>query len=216
MGKRPDLARHAALLQEVGKQQLLFLTNDQADILAHPDNIAKLISSFEVLRRTPPCPTAPRRAPPCPPCHAAPNRAPPHPTVPRRTPPCHAAPRRATPQFNLTPKLLIILQWDGEFRTHQSAAGPGNADNSAINRAQGAFLTIEAARLAETQLDHFMLDVLIPLAVQTNAMVICDAVRDFELSASFLRMVAVQRASFPGDLPFSIVAVTDEIHCFYG
>ena len=36
-----------------------------------------------------------------------------------------------------------------------------------------------------------------------------------ELSASFLRMVAVQRASFGATLPFSVLAFTDEIHCFY-
>ena len=151
------------------------------------------------------------------------------------------------------PKLLIVLQWDACFRLNIKAAGPGNTVHNAYERTNGVFVSgDDDARTAESRLDQFMLDVLIPLAVRTNAIVICDAVKvrcikgldnpldvchmttthtntthlqpifsrrtsqEFELSASFLRMVAVQRASFNGStLPFSILAFTDEIHRFY-
>lgn len=173
-----------------GKQSLLFLTNKQAELIASQENVAKLFIALGV-----------------------------------------------DGHVHSKPKLLIVLQWDGRFRAHIQAAGPGNTSYNAHERTNGPFLNGDDARTAESRLDQFMLDVLIPLAVRTNAIVICDAVKvqctphvttttpttfshhtsqEFELSASFLRMVAVQRASFNGGiLPFSILAFTDEIHCFY-
>lgn len=76
------------------------------------------------------------------------------------------------------PKLLIVLQWDGRFRTQLQAAGPGNFYSyNAHERTNGPFVNGDDARTAESRLDQFMLDVLIPLAVRTNAIVICDAVK---------------------------------------
>jgi hypothetical protein len=46
-------------------------------------------------------------------------------------------------------------------------------------------------------------------------MVICDGIAEFELSASFLRMVDVQRAKFVDGLPFTIVAFADEMLGMY-
>ena len=68
---------------------------------------------------------------------------------------------------------------------------------------------------AQNTLLHTQTQVLIPLAARTNAVVICDAIKEIELSASFLRMVALQRSCFAGKLPFTIVAMTDEIQCLY-
>lgn len=75
------------------------------------------------------------------------------------------------------PKLLIVLQWDGRLRAHMQAAGRGNPSHNTYERTNGPFLNGDDARTAESRLDQFMLDVLIPLAVRTNAIVICDAVK---------------------------------------
>lgn len=114
---------------DAGKQSLLFLTNKQAELLASPENVAKLVSTLEV-----------------------------------------------NGHVNGKPKLLIVLQWDGNFRAQLAATAPGGLC-SAHERTNGAFLNGDDARAAESRLDRFMLEVLIPLAVQTNAMVICDAVK---------------------------------------
>ena len=113
------------------------------------------------------------------------------------------------------PKLLIVLQWTGNFRGMLSSQGPKNTDFTKYEHENGCFLSKDEAQAAQTRLDAFMREVLIPIAVETNAVVVCDAVREIELSASFLRQVALQRPRFSGKLPFSIVAVTDEIHSFY-
>ena len=115
---------------DAGKQSLLFLTNKQAELLASPENVAKLVSTLEV-----------------------------------------------NGHVNGKPKLLIVLQWDGCFRAQLAAAAPANTFHNAHERTNGAFLNGDDARAAESRLDRFMLEVLIPLAVQTNAMVICDAVK---------------------------------------
>ena len=81
------------------------------------------------------------------------------------------------------------------MRVVQTDAFPG------VFLSRPPFLSTAEERAAEESIDVFMTEVLIPLAVRTNALVICDAVKQFELSSSFLRMVAVQRAKF-GDPAF--------------
>ena len=117
---------------DAGKQSLLFLTNRQAELLASPENVAKLFNTLEV-----------------------------------------------DGHVYGKPKLLIVLQWDGMFRSQLQAAAPGNYAYfyNAHERTNGPFLNGDDARAAESRLDQFMLDVLIPLAVRTNAIVICDAVK---------------------------------------
>jgi hypothetical protein len=52
----------------------------------------------------------------------------------------------------------------------------------------------------------FMTNVLIPLAAQTQAVVLCDAVpSESVLSASFLRMYAVLKAKWSGPTPFTVL-----------
>ena len=59
------------------------------------------------------------------------------------------------------------------------------------------FLSRDDERCSEEKLDMFMSDVIIPLAAQTNAVVLCTAVRDdCALSTSFLRMYSVARAKW--------------------
>ena len=72
-----------------------------------------------------------------------------------------------------------------------------NAHGWAAGIVQGRapFLSTEDERLAEGKIDSFMADVLIPLAAQTNAVVLCNAIPALcILTASFTRMFAAQRA----------------------
>ena len=67
------------------------------------------------------------------------------------------------------------------------------------------------------KIDMFMAEVLIPLAAQTHAVVLCDANSPGEcmLSASFLRMYAVVKAKWTGLPPFSVISMTNNIAGFY-
>ena len=62
----------------------------------------------------------------------------------------------------------------------------------------------------------FMADVIIPLASQTNAIVLCAAVPgDCALSSSFLRMYAVMKAKWGGRTPFTVLSLTNAVDFFY-
>ena len=59
-----------------------------------------------------------------------------------------------------------------------------------------------------------MADVIIPLAARTSAIVLVNAFsQNCILAQSFNRMVAISRAKWAGQLPFSIVAIVVEVCC---
>ena len=59
------------------------------------------------------------------------------------------------------------------------------------------------------RLDMFMRHVLLPIAEQTNALVLCDAVADrCILADSFVRMCRVRHAAWNKKMPFTVVGVT--------
>merc|ERR1712196_259776 len=61
-----------------------------------------------------------------------------------------------------------------------------------------------------------MMDVLIPLASQTNAIVFCSAVpAECFLSKSFTRMCSVERARWGGRMPFTIISTTNSVDILY-
>ena len=79
-----------------------------------------------------------------------------------------------------------------------------------------AFLSHEDERIAEAKLDRFMADVIIPLAAQTSAVVLCDAVSGkCILSTSFLRMFSVARAKWSGPPPFVVLSTTNSMQSMY-
>ena len=85
---------------DAGKQNLLFLTNKQEELLASPENVGKLFNALEV-----------------------------------------------DGHVYGKPKLLIVLQWDGRFRTQLQAAGPGNFYSYNVHeRTNGPFVNTATTR----------------------------------------------------------------------
>ena len=79
-----------------------------------------------------------------------------------------------------------------------------------------SFLSREEESAAEARIDMFMADVIIPLAAQTNAVVLCNAVPDdCILSTSFTRMYSVARAKWHGPPPFTVISSTNALGFFY-
>jgi len=78
------------------------------------------------------------------------------------------------------------------------------------------FLDRTEERDAEAKIDMFMANVLIPLAAQTNAIVLCSATADHcILSKSFLRMYGVARPKWGNKKPFTVISTTNDIDEFY-
>jgi len=74
------------------------------------------------------------------------------------------------------------------------------------------FLSAQDERSAERRLDVFMADVLIPLAVRTNAIVLACALRtECMLTDSFTRMYSVLKSQWGDKVPFTLMAVTTDI-----
>ena len=81
--------------------------------------------------------------------------------------------------------------------------------NLGMIHGRGPFKDAEEDRKAMSKLDRFMQDVLIPLAADTNAVIICCAVPQLcALTRSILRMVGLIRPKWGAQLPFSIVAIS--------
>ena len=97
------------MIEDIDDQQrLLFLTNHQAELIAQPDNIAKLVDAMEIEH---------------------------------------------------LPKLLMVLQWSGNFQSMMASQGLDSTDYTSYERENSAFLRKEEAQVAQTRLDRFMLEV---------------------------------------------------------
>jgi len=121
-------------------------------------------------------------------------------------------------ELDVKPKLLIQVAYDINTKSFCcSLTDPENWTapyGTTMNR--GPFATLDEEWDAEAKVDAFMLEVLIPLAVQTNALVVCSAVRECQLSASLMRMYEVLSAKYsPGPPPFSILAACGAICQMY-
>ena len=106
------------------------------------------------------------------------------------------------------PQLLIDLITSGGFREYTSLA-PKNTQGVLDDGFMGLladgppFASREAERAAEAKIDSFMADILIPLAVNTHAVVLCNAVTaNCILSRSFIRMYCLVRGKY-ADKPLS-------------
>ncbi len=78
------------------------------------------------------------------------------------------------------------------------------------------FLNFDDEAEAEAKIDMFMSDVLIPLAAQTHAVVLCSAVTgSCMLSTSFLRMYSLLKNKWSGPPPFTVISITNDIGYFY-
>ena len=152
-----------AMMEQIGKQKLFFLTNRQAELLSESEvTIDKLIEALELPAE---------------------------------------------------PKLLINLQTEWGFKSGNSCwpddvRNWGRWEGMAPNR--GPFANEKDDQNAISNLDTFMLEVIIPLAERTNALVVMSAMPHHELSASFARMLSLNISKYPnGKPPFSAVAFSD-------
>ena len=69
--------------------------------------------------------------------------------------------------------------------------------------------TLPAEVDVEHRLDMFMRHVLLPIAEQTNALVLCDAVQDrCILADSFVRMCRVRQGAWEKKMPFTLLGFT--------
>ena len=116
------------------------------------------------------------------------------------------------------PQLVINLLHSpgfGSWMTAYKGVNPFDADGlgwcAGINTEQNpAFNEPAEERKAETSIDTFMRDVLLPLAAETRAVVVTSAVPAMcQLSASFLRMFTAKRSTWAAKCPFTILSVFD-------
>ena len=71
-----------------------------------------------------------------------------------------------------------------------------------IAQGYASFTSASDQRVAEEKIDRFMMDVLIPLAVQTNAIVLCTSEKNScILSTSQHRMLALERTKWGNSEP---------------
>ena len=73
----------------------------------------------------------------------------------------------------------------------------------------------EAMYNVSKRLDHFMNEVLIPLAAENHAIVFVNADRSCGLSESFIRVAALMRNKWGDRLPFTIISVVLDTHDLY-
>ena len=109
------------------------------------------------------------------------------------------------------PKLVINLIMSQGFRNQLNDTCLRH-EQERTRRAP--FVDEEEERLAEERLNVFMLDVVIPLAARTSAIVLVNAFNcNCILAQAFNRMVGVCRSKWKGHLPFSIISMTAEVYC---
>ena len=106
----------------------------------------------------------------------------------------------------------IVVQGFGSWLQAYKGKDPFDADGlgwcAGISTEQKpAFNEPSDERKAETQIDTFMRDVLLPLAAETRAVVVTSAVPAMcQLSASFLRMFTAKRSTWAAKCPFTILS----------
>ena len=127
------------------------------------------------------------------------------------------------------PQLVINLLASPGFGNYCKGFGPKAFDagsdiangrllgwGAGIVSERAPFLTAAAEALAEGKIDTFMSEILLPLAAETNAVVLCNAIPGVcILSASFMRMYNCKRAMWRGKAPFTVLSITNSIHNIY-
>ena len=120
------------------------------------------------------------------------------------------------------PSLVIEMLQSWGFRASTTVDGvpvdlPLDWDAaSGIISGRPPFLCHEDEREAEAKIDMFMADVIIPLAAETQAIVLCDAIPGEDiLSTSFLRMYSLMKSKWSGPPPFTVLSSTNVMQCLY-
>ena len=115
------------------------------------------------------------------------------------------------------PKLVINLLMSLGFSEFASSfAGWSHGNHHGVAFGRGAFESKQSEREAVEKIESFMLDILIPLAAQTNAIIICTALPQFcILTRSLTRMISVTRAKWQGEMPFTVISFADQVPILY-
>jgi hypothetical protein len=119
------------------------------------------------------------------------------------------------------PKLVINLLTSQGFTSYCTLALTSTAEALGMEEAglvpnRGPFLSREDEIQALEKLDHFMANVILPMAAQTQAIIICNAIpSDCVLSSSLTRMLSVHRARWGKDIPFTVLSVSGSINYLY-
>ena len=121
--------------------------------------------------------------------------------------------------FELPQPSLVIFLLHSQGTPHVcnmrgAEVGNGHLRDSQIPGAP--FADARDAECAEVRLMHYMKYVVIPLAIETKAYVICEPIEnDCWLSKAFLRAVKSEQAKWHRGLPFSIIGLTSNIPFLY-
>ena len=118
------------------------------------------------------------------------------------------------------PKLVINILMSQGFRTNTDIQGDRpfacEKQEAGLVNHRPPFVSLEEERAAEGKIERFMADVLLPLAAQTNAIVLCSAdPSSCVLSAALTRVFGLLRAKWGAKPPFTIISVFGSVHNLY-
>ena len=119
------------------------------------------------------------------------------------------------------PKLIINLLSSQGFTDYVTNAVNDNIEEYGTEEAglvpgRGPFVTLDDEISAIEKLDHFMASVILPLAAQTQAIIISNACpSDCVLSSSLTRMLSVHRSKWGKDIPFTVLSVSGSVPYLY-
>jgi len=81
---------------------------------------------------------------------------------------------------------------------------------------KNSFLSRDEEMQAQNRIDMFMAEVLIPLAEQTCAVVITQAIHGLcALSTSFMKVCSARKAKWTGKVPFTVISMTSNVSFLY-
>ena len=117
------------------------------------------------------------------------------------------------------PKLVINLLCSWTYWTEPNNTLFGASDSANLPgavKSKPPFLSLDEKETAEAKVDRFMQTIIIPLAVKTQAIIICSASScNCMLSQSLTRMYAMQRAKWGLKAPFTILSFASFTGLFY-
>eukprot|EP00929_Paragymnodinium_shiwhaense_P084674 TRINITY_DN452_c0_g1_i1.p1 TRINITY_DN452_c0_g1~~TRINITY_DN452_c0_g1_i1.p1 ORF type:complete len:993 (+),score=115.47 TRINITY_DN452_c0_g1_i1:91-3069(+) len=118
------------------------------------------------------------------------------------------------------PSLVIRLLCSGGFR--ECCANTSENDcrenplYAGMKSGRPPFESIEEEDIVDAKIDIFMMEVLIPLAERTNAIVLCTAVPcECILATSFTRMCKTMRGKWGGSMPFTVLSFCNTLDLLY-
>ena len=104
----------------------------------------------------------------------------------------------------------MLGQCDSGFVKNREYYGDGRVRNV------HPWLSHEEALRAEKKLDSFMSQVLVPIAAENNAVVVCDCLKGgCFLSSSFHRVMALQAGKWVGKPPITVLSFSADLHALY-